>query len=109
MSIFQYNIEELEQLGATAASLQYRTDAADELTLSVIPVAYGEAFPWQSLDRVELFAVVEGQRRCVFSGVVPMRAEDRAFREAVGRALCVIAQEAQQVTRCICSVGVRIK
>ena len=73
MSIFQYNIEELEQLGATAASLQYRTDAADELTLSVIPVAYGEAFPWQSLDRVELFAVVEGQRRCVFSGVVPMR------------------------------------
>lgn len=73
MSIFQYNIEELEQLGATAASLQYRTDAADELTLSVIPVAYGEAFPWQSLDRVELFAVVEGLRRCVFSGVVPMR------------------------------------
>ena len=45
----------------------------------------------------------------VGAGVVPMRAEDRAFREAVGRALCVIAQEAQQVTRCICSVGVRIK
>ena len=45
----------------------------------------------------------------VGAGVVPMRAEDRAFREAVGRALCVIAQEAEQVTRCICSVGVRIK
>ena len=43
------------------------------------------------------------------AGVVPMAAEDRAFREAVGRALCVIAQEAQQVTRCVCGIGVRIK
>ena len=45
----------------------------------------------------------------VGAGVVPVRAEDRAFREAVGRALCVIAQEARQVTRCVCSIGVRIK
>lgn len=45
----------------------------------------------------------------VGAGVVPMAAEDRAFREAVGRALCVIAQEAQQVTRCVCGIGVRIK
>ena len=41
--------------------------------------------------------------------VVPLLAEDRAFREAVGRALCVIAQEAEQVTRCVCGIGVRIK
>ena len=45
----------------------------------------------------------------VGAGVVPMRAEDRAFREAVGRALCVIAQEAETVTRCVCGIGVRIK
>ncbi len=45
----------------------------------------------------------------VGAGVVPMAAQDRAFREAVGRALCVIAQEAQQVTRCVCGIGVRIK
>lgn len=45
----------------------------------------------------------------VGAGVVPMRAEDRAFREAVGRALCVIAKEAEQVTRCVCGIGVRIK
>ena len=45
----------------------------------------------------------------VGAGVVPMLAEERAFREAVGRALCVIAQEAQQVTRCVCGIGVRIK
>ena len=45
----------------------------------------------------------------VGAGVVPMRAEDRVFREAVGRALCVIAKEAEQVTRCVCGIGVRIK
>ena len=45
----------------------------------------------------------------VGAGVVPMRAEDRAFREAVGRALCEIAQEAEQVTRCVCGIGVCIK
>ena len=45
----------------------------------------------------------------VGAGVVPMDAKDRAFREAVGRALCVIAQEAEQVTRCVCGIGVRIK
>ena len=45
----------------------------------------------------------------VGAGVVPVEAEERAFREAVGRALCVIAQQAQQVTRCVCGIGVRIK
>lgn len=45
----------------------------------------------------------------VGAGVVPMQAEDRAFREAVGRALCVIAQQAESVTRCVCGIGVRIK
>ena len=45
----------------------------------------------------------------VGAGVVPMQAEDRAFREAVGRALCIIAQNACQVTRCVCGIGVRIK
>ena len=45
----------------------------------------------------------------VGAGVVPMAAEDRAFREAVGRALCVIAQNAGSVTRCVCGIGVRIK
>ena len=45
----------------------------------------------------------------VGAGVVPMTKEDRMFREAVGRALCVIAQNSQQVTRCVCGIGVRIK
>ena len=45
----------------------------------------------------------------VGAGVVPIEAQERAFREAVGRALCVLAQEAQQVTRVVCGIGVRIK
>ena len=45
----------------------------------------------------------------VGSGVVPIDAGERAWREAVGRALCVIAQEACEVTRVVCGIGVRIK
>ena len=45
----------------------------------------------------------------VGAGVVPVAAEERAFREAVGRVLCVIAEKAEQVTRCVCGIGVRIK
>ena len=45
----------------------------------------------------------------VGAGVVPMMKEDRMFREAVGRALCVIAQNAESVTRSVCGIGVRIK
>lgn len=43
------------------------------------------------------------------AGVIPMAAEDRVYREAVGRALCVIAGKAEQVIRCVCGIGVRIK
>lgn len=45
----------------------------------------------------------------VGAGVVPMLAEDRAFREAVGRALCIVAQKAECVVRVTCGIGVRIK
>ena len=45
----------------------------------------------------------------VGAGVVPIEAQGRAVRAAVGRALCVVAQEARQVTRVVCGIGVRIK
>lgn len=45
----------------------------------------------------------------VGAGVVPMQAEDRAFREAVGRVLCIIAQQSIRVIRCVCGIGVPIK
>lgn len=45
----------------------------------------------------------------VGAGVVPIEASERAFREAVGRALCIVAQNAESVTRCVCGVAVRLK
>ena len=38
-----------------------------------------------------------------------LEAGERAFREAVGRALCVLAQASCSVTRVVCGIGVRIK
>ena len=43
------------------------------------------------------------------AGVVPVEASERTLREAVGRALCLIAGEAESVTRVVCGIGVRIK
>ena len=43
------------------------------------------------------------------SGIVPTDAFERAWRENTGRALCVIASRADQVTRVVCGVGMRIK
>ena len=45
----------------------------------------------------------------VGAGVVPVDADERAYREAVGRALCVIAQASEAVTRVVCGIGARIK
>ncbi|MBQ8507415.1 MAG: bifunctional adenosylcobinamide kinase/adenosylcobinamide-phosphate guanylyltransferase [Clostridia bacterium] len=42
-------------------------------------------------------------------GVVPVDPADRAWREAVGRAMCILAQQAEAVTRVVCGIGVRIK
>ena len=45
----------------------------------------------------------------VGSGIVPLDREERTWREACGRALCVLAGHADQVTRVVCGIGVRIK
>ncbi len=42
-------------------------------------------------------------------GVVPMEPEGRLWREAVGRAICLLAASAQSVTRVTCGIPVRIK
>ena len=66
------------------------------------PFAFAEQFCRDHPDAV----VVADE---VGAGVVPTEAEDRAFREAAGRALCVIARNSVEVTRCVCGIGVRIK
>lgn len=45
----------------------------------------------------------------VGSGVVPLLKEERAYREAVGRALCLIAGASNTVTRVVCGIPVKIK
>ena len=66
------------------------------------PLAFAEQFFREHPD-----AVVTANE--VGAGVVPMAAEDRAFREAVGRVLCVFARNEEQVTRCVYGIGVRLK
>lgn len=42
-------------------------------------------------------------------GVIPVERSERLWREKVGRALCVIAQSSESVTRVVCGIGVKIK
>lgn len=42
-------------------------------------------------------------------GIVPMEAEERAWREACGRACTVLAEHADEVVRVCCGIGRRIK
>ena len=42
-------------------------------------------------------------------GIVPMEAEERAWREACGRVCTVLAQQAEEVVRVCCGIGRRIK
>ena len=66
------------------------------------PHAFAEDFFREHSNAV----VVADETGC---GVVPIEQNDRAWREAAGRALCVLAQKAETVTRVICGIGVRIK
>lgn len=42
-------------------------------------------------------------------GVVPLDAEDRAWRERTGRLCCQLAQKAAQVERIFCGLPMRLK
>lgn len=42
-------------------------------------------------------------------GVVPMDAQMRSFREAVGRALAYLSKNADEVIRVFCGLGTRLK
>ena len=47
--------------------------------------------------------------RDIFCGVVPLSGEDRAWREATGRALQYLAGEAGRVSRIFCGLEQRLK
>ncbi len=45
----------------------------------------------------------------VGNGIVPMEAEEREYREQLGRILCTLAEKAEKVERVICGIGQRLK
>lgn len=45
----------------------------------------------------------------VGSGVIPLDPKDRAYREAVGRLCCALAQEADSVVRVVAGIPVLLK
>lgn len=45
----------------------------------------------------------------VGNGIVPMEAFERAYRELVGRMLCIAAGQAESVERIICGIAQKIK
>ena len=66
------------------------------------PRAFAEDFCREHPDAV----IVADEIGC---GVVPIDRNERVWREAAGRALCVLAQKSERVTRVVCGIGVRIK
>ena len=68
------------------------------------------------VDPVELFRAHEGQWResvliCmdIFCGVVPLGAENRAWREETGRLCAYLAGQADSVTRMFCGLAQKLK
>lgn len=45
----------------------------------------------------------------VGNGIVPMKAEEREFRERTGRILIRLAEKAERVERVLCGLGQRLK
>lgn len=43
------------------------------------------------------------------SGIVPMDPREREWREAVGRILCRLTAQAQEVERVLCGIAIRLK
>ena len=66
------------------------------------PEAYAEKLVAENPDAV----VISDE---VGMGIVPLDRDERIWREAVGRALCVIARHAVSVERIACGYGVKIK
>ena len=42
-------------------------------------------------------------------GVIPLKREERLWREQYGRTLCALAQKAESVTRVFCGLGMKIR
>jgi len=60
----------------------------------------------ENIFKANVDAVISDEIGC---GVVPIEKNIRQWREAVGRALCVLAQNCDEVWRVQCGIGIKIK
>ena len=92
------------------------TCAADEIDFSKHCIYKIEEFTAYSEDPIGYFAAHREDwqdsvliLRDIFCGVVPMGAENRAWRQRTGRLAQYLSKEAQQVSRIFCGLEQRLK
>ena len=99
---------------AYVRSLGFRDDEMDGRVDSELPVLYGleELLRAGPLDEEQLAALT---RRAVVvccevgQGVVPIDADERAWRERVGRTCAELAAQAERVVRMVCGIPLTIQ
>ncbi|MCI8538086.1 MAG: adenosylcobinamide kinase [Oscillospiraceae bacterium] len=96
------------------------TEADTARTLTDKPIIYGlhaiiRDLLDQGRDPSEVLTFAASHPSVIFicdevgSGVVPVRPEERAWREAVGRVCCELAKEADTVVRVFCGLPMVLK
>ena len=98
-----FNVEELlwgqvESVGQIAPAGDDAAGHADRKALSATP---------ELIERLAAKAIVTCSE--VGAGVVPIDAQERAWREAVGRMSCELASQAEVVVRMVCGIPVVLK
>lgn len=96
--------EELARMENPGA--QIFPDFHETIRAKILEGADLQAFAQQVISEYPDAVIVANE---VGAGVVPIEAEERAFREGVGRVLCRMAAESEAVVRVVCGIGVRIK
>ena len=98
-----FNVEELlwgqvESAGQIAPAGDDIADHADSKALAATP---------ELIERLAAKAIVTCSE--VGAGIVPLDAQERAWREAVGRMSCELASQADAVVRMVCGIPVVLK
>ena len=82
-------------------------DRFEELTKQLVREGKDvQAFARELLEKNPEAIVISNE---IGYGIHPLEREDRIWREQTGRALCILAEGAETVTRVICGIGQRIK
>ena len=98
-----FNVEELlwEHVEGAGQIAPADDDAADHTSSKALP-----ATP-ELIERLAAKAIVTCSE--VGAGIVPLDAQERAWREAVGRMSCELASQADAVVRMVCGIPVMLK